>query len=313
MELSTQMLLFARVVEKGSFSAAARELSQSPSAVSKQIGALEDRLGLRLLTRTQSGIALTSEGEIFYEQCAKVATTVGETERIVEALGDAPRGLLRINATVAFGKAQIMPILPLFLASVPELEVDLELSDRPVDLFSGTVDIAIRFSEQLDNTSVIARKLAPNRRMIVAAPSYLARNGVPQTPDDLRNHNCLRLSTVKSWNEWSFGEGADAQMIEVGGNFSGNSADAVYHGALAGIGIARLSTYLVHNDLETGRLVQVLPSHSFGDSSIYAIYSERRNLAPKIRVFLEFLTKHFGRVPPWERGQEERRHLTAAT
>ncbi len=302
MELSSQMILFAQVAEKGSFSAAAREISHSPSAVSKQIGALEDRLGVRLLTRTQTGITLTEEGRLFYDRCAEVARTVGETREMLESMSDHPRGVLRLHATVAFGKAQILPILPRFLAQYPELTVEAELTDRSPDPFTSDVDVSIRFSEQIESEQLIARKLAPNRRVIVAAPGYLQAHGTPERPEDLLAHNCLRLSTVESWNEWRFGEGKTARRIMVTGNFEANSADSVYHATLAGLGISRLSTYLVNDDIAAGRLVRLLPDYIHSASSIYAVYPERRNLAPKIRAFLDYLTAHFGRVPPWERG-----------
>lgn len=301
MELSSQMILFARVVEGGSFSAAAHEISQSPSAVSKQISALEDRLGLRLLTRTQQGITLTEEGKVFHGRCIKIADTVMDTQCLLESMATHPRGVLRLSTTVAFGKAQILPLLPEFLAAYPDVSVSVALTDRPADPFTEDIDIGIRFTEQIDNASVIARKLAPNRRLVCASPAYLAQNGTPQVPDDLQAHNCLRLSTVQKWNEWTFGKGPGARGVRVSGNFEASSADAVYHATLAGLGIARLSTYLIAQDLAAGRLVRLLPDYTHSDSAIYAIYPERRNLAPKIRTFLDFLTAHFGKIPPWER------------
>ncbi|MEM9778909.1 MAG: LysR family transcriptional regulator [Pseudomonadota bacterium] len=295
------MILFARVVDKGSFSGAAREINQSPSAVSKQIGALEDRLGVRLVTRTQQGISLTEEGRVFHGRCTEIAQTVSDTQSLLESMAQHPRGVLRVNATVAFGKAQILPILPDFLERYPELTINLELTDRPTDPFSDEIDVGIRFTEQIDNGSVIARKLAPNRRVICASPTYLEKFGTPEVPDDLQAHNCLRLSTVQKWNEWTFGKGPGKRGVMITGNFEANSADAVYHAVLAGVGIARLSTYLIGSDLAAGRLVRLLPDYLHSESSIYAIYPERRNLAPKIRAFLDYLTDYFGKTPPWER------------
>lgn len=305
MELSSHMILFARVVEKGSFSGAAREINHSPSAVSKQIAALEDRMGVRLLTRTQQGISLTEEGRVFYDRCAEVSKTVADTQELLESLSASPRGKLRICATVAFGKAQILPILPDFLAQVPDLSVDLELTDRNADIFTEDIDVGIRFSEQIDSSQVIARKLAPNRRIFVASPGYIAKHGMPKAPADLADHNCLRLSTVEKWNEWKFKGDNGSELVRVTGNFEANSADAVYHATLAGMGISRISTYLVNDDIAAGRLLHVLPGHVQTSSAIYAIYPERRNMAPKIRSFLDFLTGHFGKVPPWERTPEQ--------
>jgi DNA-binding transcriptional LysR family regulator len=302
MDLSSQMILFARVVETGSFSAAARAVSQTPSAVSRQIQQLEDRVGLRLLTRTQHGISMTEEGRAFHERCVLVAADVAETEALLSGMGDHPQGTLRVVATVAFGKAQLMPILPRFLEECPDVRVALELTDRPVRLATENIDVAVRFSEQVDDPEVIVRKLVQNRRIICAAPSYIERHGMAETPEDLSHHNCLRLSTVASWNEWHFNGNAHGPLT-LGGNFEANSADAIYHAALAGLGIARLSTYLVGDDLRSGRLVRILPQYAQEDSSIVAIYRERRNLAPKIRAFLDYLVQHFAPVPPWERAR----------
>ena len=304
MELSSQMVLFARVVENGSFSGAARAVNHSPSAVSKQIGQLEDRLGLRLVNRTQSGIALTEEGRVFYNRCADVASTVVETEVMLESMASHPKGVLRVAASAAFGRMHLMPLLPAFLSQYPEVSVKLEITDRPVDLVEEEFDIAIRLSEQLENETLIARKLAPNRRVLVAAPSYVAAHGLPRAPGDLAAHNCLRLSTIARWNDWSF-EGAGGPVsVPVTGNFETNTTDGVYQAALSGLGIARLSTYLVGADIRDGRLVRLLPDYTQEGSDIYAVYSDRRNIAPKARAFLDFLAGYFGKIPPWERDAE---------
>jgi len=302
MDLASRMILFARVVDTGSFSGAARALEQSPSAVSRQIGALEDRVGVRLLNRTQHGISLTEEGRAFHQRCRTVALEVAQAEEALSAIGEL-RGTLRVVSTVAFGKSQLLPMLPRFLEMYPELRLSLDLTDRPVDLAAEDVDVAIRFSEQVTDPDVIARKLAPNRRVICAAPSYVERWGAPETPADLARHNCLGLTTVAAWNDWAFDE-PNAETMRISGNFEANSADAIYHAALAGVGIARLSTYLVQDDLRAGRLVRLLPHYIQDNANIVAIYAERRNLAPKIRAFLDFLVNYFGSVPPWERGGE---------
>lgn len=300
MDLPSQMILFARVVETGSFSAAARALHQTPSAVSRQIAQLEDRVGVRLLTRTQHGIALTEEGEAFHERCKVIANDLAETETMLSGLGERPRGTIRAVTTVAFGKAQLLPILPDFLERYPEIRLSLELTDRPVRLGAEGIDVAIRFTEQIDDPDAIARRLASNRRVICAAPGYIDRYGMPETPQDLALHNCLRLSTVASWNDWRFAEGPEAPPV-LDGNFEANSADAIYHAALAGVGVARLSTYLIGEDLREGRLVRLLPDYAQEDSSIVALYQDRRNLAPKIRAFLDHLVDQFTPVAPWER------------
>ena len=305
MELSSQMVLFAKVVENGSFSGAARSMNHSPSAVSKQIGYLEDRLGVRLLNRVHQGISLTHEGRAFYDRCADVAASVSDAEALVVSMGGRPQGQLRIAATVAFAKAHILPILPEFLESYPDLRLSLELTDRIVDLAEESIDVAIRFSEQIDDPTVVARKLAINRRIICAAPAYIDRAGAPKTPADLDDHNCLRLSTVARFNRWDFSGIPGPVPERIDGNFEANDADAVYHATLAGLGIARLSTFLVREDLRAGRLVRLLPDYVDEQSDIVALYADKRNLSPKIRAFIDFLVDHFGSVPPWERNGEK--------
>ena len=304
MDFSSQMVLFAKVVESESFSAAARALGQSPSAVSRQIGHLEDRLGVRLLNRSKHGLSLTEEGRAFHARCADVAARIADAELFASQMTDHPRGVLRVISTVAFAKAQLLPLMPDFLAEYPDIRVSLELTDRSIDLAAEAVDVAIRFTEQLDDPSVIARRLAGNRRVICAAPSYLERFGTPETVADLAEHNCLRLSTVARWNDWQLIGGKEAGMGPLEGNFEANSADAIYHAALAGVGVARLSTYLVGDDLRAGRLVRLLPDQPSEGSELFAIYSEKRNLSPKVRVFVDFLVGHFGPVPPWERAPQ---------
>jgi len=298
MDLPSQMILFAQVVEAGSFSGAAKALGLSPSSVSRQISHLEDRVGVRLLNRLQFGVSLTAEGLAIQETCQAMAAKVAEAEELLAGMNGLPRGTLRVVATVAFGKAQLLPILPRFLEDHPEVRISLELTDRPVNPALDDVDVAIRFSEQVEDANAIQRKLAPNRRVLCAAPNYVARRGAPKRPKDLLGHNCLRLSTNAQWNDWDFGADAGG-VLPVGGNFEANSADAIYHAALAGVGIARLSTYLIEDDLVSGRLLRLLPGYVQDDSAIVAIYAERRNLAPKIRAFLDYLVLQFsGQTKP---------------
>lgn len=295
MELSSQMLLFARVVDSKSFSAAARDLGQTPSSVSRQMAQLEDKIGVKLLHRSTSGLALTPEGEAFFQRCAEVRDRIADAETFAVSMNEEPRGTLRIAATVAFAKAQLLPVMPAFMECYPELRMQLELTDRPVDLMKGDIDVAIRFTEQLDRESVIARKLAANTRVICASPDYIRKSGMPETAADLPNHNCLQLSTVKSWNDWHL----DGYSETLNGNFSASSADGIYHATLAGLGLARLSLYLVAKDLRTGRLIRVLPDYVHHGSDIVAIYADKRNLAPRIRVFVDFLVEHFKNGRRW--------------
>jgi len=300
MDLATQMTIFVRVVEEGGFSAAARALDLSPSAVSKHIGRLEDRLGMRLLNRTTRHIELTEQGQALYDRYARIVAEIEEAEAWAKASRGAVRGTIRAAATVAFAKYQVLPLVPEFLARYPDVRLHLEVTDRAVDLMEESIDVAIRFSEQLLDPSVVARRLAINRRVICAAPSYLAAHGTPKTPDDLLKHNCLTLYTVTTFNEWEFEGPEGTRVLQVRGSFETNSADAMYHAALAGLGIVRLSTYLVGPDLKAGRLVLLLPQYVHEKASILAVYPHQRHLSPTVRAFVDFLVEKFTPVPPWE-------------
>ena len=296
MDLPSQMVLFAKVVDGGSFSAAARSLDLSPSSISRQIAQLEDTLGLRLLNRTNHGISTTDEGWQFLKRCQVVASEVFEAKALLDSLSGRPTGRLRLASTVAFGNVQLLPVLPRFLSENREVSLSLHLTDETVDFGSDDVDVAIRFSEQLDDQNLIVRKLARNRRVLVASPGYVQKHGLPQAQADLAGHTCLTLTTAPDWNSWVPPGTETARQV-----FQASSADAVYHAALAGIGIARLSTYLVNADIEAGRLVRVLPDYRQEESAIVAAYRDRRNVSPRIRAFIDFLGGCFGPVPPWER------------
>lgn len=301
MDSSTQMTIFVRAVQEGGFSAAARALNLSPSAVSKQVSRLEDRLGMRLLNRSTRHISLTDEGQTFYERCARIVEEIEEVEEWAAARQGSVRGILHLASTVPFVKYHLLPLLPEFAKRYPELQVSLEVTDRAVDLIEEGFDVAIRFTEQLSDPSLVARPLAVNRRIICAAPSYLEAYGTPQTPEELSNHNCLRLYTVSAFNDWEF-EGPEGTCVPyVSGNFETNSADALYHATLAGLGIARLSTYIIGPDLKAGRLVRLLHNYVHEKASILAVYPHRRHLSPKVRAFIDFLLEKFTPIPPWER------------
>ncbi len=301
MDLAAHMIVFANVVKHGSFSAAARSMDLTPSAVSKQVGSLEDRLGVRLLNRSTRSISLTEAGRTFHARCVGIAAQIEEAQAQVVAMGKRPQGTLNVASTVAFGKAQLLPLCTGFLRRYPDLRISMQLTDRPIDLVEEEVDVAIRFTEQINESSVVAKKLAPNRRIICASPAYIAAHGAPETPEDLTRHNCLRLSTVAAWNDWAFESKTGKWEMHATGNFEANSADAVYHATLAGMGLSRLSTYLIGDDLRAGRLVRVLPDYVSEGSNIFALYAARRNLMPSVRAFIDYLADHFGTVPPWER------------
>lgn len=301
MDIANQMILFAKVVESEGFSAAARDLGLTPSAVSRQIGHLEDRLGTRLLNRSTRKVSLTMVGTQFYKRCVEVDRNVTDAEALVLSLVDHPQGVMNVSSTSAFAKSQLMPLLPEFLELNPDLKISLELSDRPIDLVEDQIDVAIRFTEQVNDISVVAHKLATNQRVFCASPAYIEAHGMPQSPAELSQHNCLRLSTLDAFNTWDLGDSDHKRIQLINGNFEINSTDGLYHAALSGLGIARLSTYLVNNAVREGKLVHVLPDHIEDDSSILAIFSNKKNLSPNVRAFVDFLARKFGPTPPWEK------------
>jgi len=295
MDISSQMLVFVKVVELGSISAASRSSGQTPSAVSKQIGHLEDHVGHRLLHRTRTGVSLTDEGRDFYEKCRAVAEKFNEAEEHITNISSGPKGVLRIASSVAFGKSQLIAALPEFLELFPEVSVSLELTDRHVDLEEENFDVAITFAEQHTNPNYISRKIMENERILCASPEFLKRHGTPKSFDDLANFNCLRTSNIVGRNAWKAEIDGTMHTVDATGNFEGNSAHAVYLAALSGLGIARLSTYLVVDKIASGELIRLFPTYAQKHADVAAIFADKRNLAPKIRVFVDFLVKKFRR------------------
>lgn len=293
MDMSSQMLIFAKVVEHGSISAAARAMGQTPSAVSKQIGFLEDRVRNRLLNRTKDGVSPTSEGREFYEKCAALAEKFNDAEAHMLSLDGTPRGKLRIASSVAFGKYQLVPLIPKFLAKYPEVQISLEATDRQVDLAVEGFDAAICIAEQRQDPDVVAKKIRTCRRLLCASPEYLRRNGTPSNFEDLSNHNCLGITGGVERNHWRQSTRDALASLPQTGNFEGNSIDIAFRAALAGLGIARVPCYLVATELQSGELVRVLPDFSQENSEISIVFAAKRNLAPKIRVFVDFLAEEF--------------------
>jgi len=306
MDKATEMLIFIRCVEEGSFSAAARAMQMTPSAVSKQIRRLEDRLGARLFNRTTRRISLTEIGRVFYERCSRIMADIEAAEESVSSLQDRVRGTLRVSATAAFARGEVLPRLLGFMDRYPELNVEMELTDRPVDLVEEGVDCAIMLQEQVDDPSLVSRRLAVNRRIIVASPVYLERHGAPSTPESLLEHNCLTLYNVSRFNDWEFElQDGSRRVIHVDGNFRSNTAGALYEACLAGIGLARLSTWLVAPRIRDGDLVQVLPEYAHEASAYYVLFPHGRHLSRKVRTFVDFLVEQFTPVPPWEQADRE--------
>jgi len=300
MDKYTEMLVFSKAADMGSFSAAARDLDLTPSAVSKLITRLEDRLGARLFQRTTRKLSLTAEGHAFQDRCGAILQEIQQAEDAVMALHDRVTGTLRITTISAFARIQMIKLMPEFMSNFPELRVELELSEREVDLVGEGVDVAIVLSDGLTDESLVARRLAVNKRVICASPEYLATHGTPTTPEDLMNHNCLTHSSIMHFNDWEFQTSNGIRAQRVKGNFHTNSASALHEAVKAGIGIARLASYVVQPSLEKNLVVPLLQEHAVDSSSIQLVYPHRRHLSNKVRVFTDFMVSKFTPHPPWE-------------
>lgn len=306
MDNLTGMAVFARVVDARSFTAAAAALGLSKSAVSKQVARLEDRLGARLLNRTTRRLSLTEVGAAFYERCARILAEVEDAELAVGRLQDAPRGTLRINAPMSFGQLHLAPAVADFLNGHPGLAVDLTLNDRIVDLVEEGYDVAIRIS-RLADSSLIARRLVPSRRVVCGSPAYFERHGVPRHPADLRRHNCLLYSYLPTAEEWQFIGPDGPAAVRVSGTLRANNGDALEAAMLAGLGVALQPTFIAGRDLQAGRLVAVMPDYVDESASVYAVYPHSRHLSAKVRAFIDFLAARFCPAPPWDAGFAFRR------
>ena len=294
---------FVRVVEDGSMAAAARTLGCTRAQVSKQMADLERRLGARLFERSTRRLALTPAGEVFRQHALRALEAVDNTEIAVRNLGDRPRGTLRVSATVAFGRHCVAPLLPEVAAAHPELEIELILTDRVVDLVGDNIDLALRMT-RLPPDDAVARRIVSLSRVVCAAPAYLERHGRPREPLDLLHHQCL--SYVPGDNKrWVLIDGQGLEtVVPVRSQIHFNNIDCIFDAVRAGHGIAILPTYLCHRELAAGSLCAVLdgyePDVVFG-RDLYACYTPSRVSLPKLRVFLDALLRHFQPLPPWER------------
>jgi DNA-binding transcriptional LysR family regulator len=293
---AADMRVFVRTVDRGSFSAAANDFGLTPSAVSKLVSRLEDRLGVRLLARTTRRLALTPEGEIYAARARQILADIDDVEAEVTRARGAPRGKLRINSGTAFGLHQLAPSLAEFLARYPEIDIELSITDRLVDLVDDNADIAVRSGRIADSPHVM-RKIADLQRAICAAPSYLARRGTPRTPADLRDHDCIVVS-VPGLNRWPFQTRNGVDVVEVVPRVSTDDAEAALRLAIEGAGIVRLSDVIVGEPIRDGRLVSLLADfHHVEPFPLSAIYPAGRHRLPKVRVFLDFLVERFGTAP----------------
>ncbi|MDJ0793839.1 MAG: LysR family transcriptional regulator [Woeseiaceae bacterium] len=295
------MRTFLAVVTEGSFSRAAERLSMSPQLVSKYVAQLESRLGARLINRSTRRLSITEVGQAYFERCGDVLADIDEME---SAVGDATgmaKGNLRINAPMSFGTLHLSKAVADYQREQSEVSVDLTLDDRVVDIVSEGYDMAIRIG-RLRESSLVARKLAPIRLVVCASADYLAKHGVPDTPQDLKEHECLRYTLSSDADRWRFTGHTETDDVRVTGKFSASNGDAIRLAAMAGRGLALQPTFIVGDDIRKGRLQLVLEDFEVEPMGLYAVYAHRKYLSGKVRTFVDFLDGYFGSPPYWECG-----------
>jgi len=295
------MEVFVRVVDCGSFAEAARALNLSRAMVSKHIQSLEDRLGVRLLNRTTRRLSLTEIGTAYYERAQTVLYDVEEAERVIGDLHIGARGTLKINAPMSFGIRHLTPALCDFHRDFPQIHVDLTLNDRYVDLIEEGYDVAIRIGK-LTDSALIARKLAPCRIILCAAPRYLAAQGTPQRPDDLAHHNSLIYTLTQKPGEITLQHlDGSTELAQMRGSISANNGDVLHHMAVEGAGIVALPSFIIGPSLHSGALVPVLPHYQIPPLAIHAVYPHARYLTTKVRMLIDYLVARYQDAPPWDR------------
>jgi len=288
---------FSALASAGSLSAAARELGITTPAVSKHLALMESRLGVSLVVRTTRRMSLTPEGELYLESARRI---LGEIDGMEELLGVAkatPKGLLRVNATLGFGRSHVAPLISRFVRKHPDVEVQLQLSVNPPPLTEDSFDVCIRFGAPPDSR-VIARYIAPNRRLLCASPAYLSKHGTPKVPNDLIKHNCIGIRQgEEAYGVWRLasgrGKNAATEAVKVRGNLTTNDGEIAVNWALEGHGILMRAEWDIERYLRNGRLVHVLPQCHTPDADIHAVYPQRHQLAARVRAFVDFMALSF--------------------
>jgi DNA-binding transcriptional LysR family regulator len=299
MDRLTAMEAFVRVVERGGFSAAAEDMRMSRAMVSRHVQELEQHLGARLLNRTTRKIGLTEAGQVYYERSTHLLADVADAEGAVNELHARPRGQLRVNGPVVFGTLHLASAVADYMAAFPEVSVELTLNDRVVDLVEEAYDLAIRIG-RLGDSSLIARRLAPCRIVVCAAPDYLARMGTPRKPSDLTAHDCMRYMHGEGGEIWHFDGPEGKVAVRVHGQFRTNNGEAMRVAAVRGRAIAALPSFIISAELASGALVPLLTEWHGEEMAVHAVYPPGRNPSPKLRSFIDFLVPRFGEHPSWD-------------
>lgn len=289
MDTLRMMQDFVRVVETGSFSAVATEQSTRQATISKRVAALEDQLGSRLLVRGSRNHTLTETGQSYFERCVRILSEIDEAESEARSLTSTPTGKLRITIPTMFGSLYIAPIIPEFLAMHPHIKLDVQFTEKKIDLIEGGIDIAIRIGE-LEDSSLIARKLGDDDLILVASPDYLTKFGEPNHPKELKDHNCLIFSLSKQSVIWSFTNKDSKSSVHVDGNFRCDTGSGLNEMLLANAGIAFMPNWLVADLVEAGKLTHILKDY-YKTLPINALYPHNRYVPLKTKCFLEFIRK----------------------
>lgn len=298
--MSSELAFFALLVQQGSLARAAREMGLTGPAISRRLALLEERLGVRLLARTTRRMHLTPEGELYLSEARRILGEIEALEHTLSRTQEEPRGLLRIQATFGFGRRQLAPAISDFVRRHPAVDIQLMLTDQPLSPGDPNFDVAIRFGEPPD-ARLIARKIAANQRLLLAAPDYLARRGQPTTPEDLAHHDCIVIREGNTaFGTWTLCAGKQCRNIKVNAKFSTNHGEVAVEWGLAGHGILLRSRWDTATDLQAGRLVHLLPDWVGSPADIYAIYPQRLHLSAKVRLFLDFLSERFAEYRPDE-------------
>ncbi|MCG9581043.1 LysR family transcriptional regulator [Vibrio tubiashii] len=302
MQAFSAIPIFVSVVESGSFSTAASKLNITKSAVSKRITQLEDELGIRLINRTTRKLSLTEAGQRYYDYVVQSLSLAQQGIDAVTELQGNPRGTLKVTAPMSFGVLHIAPLISDFLALYPDVEIDLNLEDRMVDLVAERFDVGIRIGD-LPLSNLVAKRLAPCRSVLCAAPGYLSQHGLPSKPSDLSKHSCLQYSYYRGGSEWSLHSAGNEFKVIPKGRLVVNNSEAIRRAVLGGSGIANLPTFIAGKDIAAGNLQVVLSDYALPSHAVYAVFPEKKHMPHKARAFIDFINQRLGtETPYWDEG-----------
>lgn len=291
------LVIFCEVVRHGSFTKAASSSGHSTSYISKEINKLESRLGVRLMHRTTRSISLTPEGEVYHQQCLQIIADAQIAEQALTGHQAEPKGLLKISCPVSFGLSRLRPIMAKFMELYPQVTLDIDLNDRKVDIVGDGFDVVIRATLQLEDSSLISRRLMTTKAITLASPEYLKQHGTPQHPSDLQQHQILTYSNLKNPNLWSYlDKNGEEILVNVESRLTTNSPELELELCVGGQGIIRMPMFNLTDEIESGKLVPILTEYEKSEVNVYLVYASRKHMAAKVRVFIDFVLEHLGQV-----------------